>query len=150
MFAELGAITNFSFLRGAAHPDEMVLTAHALGLEAIGIADRNSLAGVVRAHVAAKEVGLRLLVGARLVTRAGFEVICYPQDRSAYGRLVKLLTLGNRRAPKGECHLDLEDILAHAEGQIFIAIPPVRLDDGFAGHLARLVKDQSSACRPNR
>ena len=139
-FAELGAITNFSFLRGAAHPDEMVLTAHALGLEAIGIADRNTLAGIVRAHVAAKEVGLRLLVGARLITRAGFEVIGYPEDRSAYGQLVKLLTLGNRRAPKGECHLDLEDILIHAEGQVFIAVPPVTPDESFASDLARLAK----------
>jgi len=142
-FAELCAITNFSFLRGASHPDEMVLTAHALGLEAIGVADRNTLAGVVRAHAAAKQVGLRLLVGARLITRAGFEVICYPQDRSAYGRLVKLLTLGNRRAPKGECYLDMEDILAHAEDQVFIAVPPPAPDESFAGDLERLGK----ACR---
>jgi len=139
-FAELGAITNFSFLHGASHPDEMVLTAHALGLSAIGIADRNTLAGVVRAHVAARDVGLRLLIGARLVTRAGFEVICYPEDRAAYGRLVKLLTLGNRRAPKGECHIDLEDILAYAEGQVFIAVPPTEPDESFAGTLGRLAK----------
>ncbi len=140
MFSELCAITNFSFLRGASHAHEMVSTAAALGLGAIGIADRNTLAGVVRAHVAAKEAHLRLLVGARLVTRAGFEVICYPENRSAYGRLAKLLTLGNRRAPKSECHLDLEDILAHAEGMVFIALPPTPLNASFAKDLERLAK----------
>jgi error-prone DNA polymerase len=126
-FAELAAATNFSFLRGASHPDEMVLTAKALGLSAIGIADRNTLAGVVRAHKAAKEASLRLLIGARLVTRCGFETIAYPTDRAAYGRLCRLLTLGNRRAPKGQCWLDLEDLAAHAEGIVWIAFPGDRL-----------------------
>ena len=120
-FAELAAATNFSFLRGASHPDEMVLTAKALGLSALGIADRNTLSGVVRAHKAAKEADLRLLIGARLVTRCGFEAIAYPCDRAAYGRLCRLLTLGNRRAPKGQCWLDLEDLAAHGEGMVWIA-----------------------------
>lgn len=130
-FAELCVASNFSFLRGASHGDELVLMAKALGLSAIGIADRNTLAGVVRAHVAAKEHGLRLLVGARLVTLDGFEVIAYPQDRAAYARLAKLLTLGNRRAEKGDCHLTLGDILAAGEGQCFIAMPPSVPDAAF-------------------
>ena len=91
-FAELVAATNFSFLRGASHAQEMVGQAAELGLAAIGIADRNTLAGVVRAHTAAKEHNIRLLVGARLVTTDGFEAACYPTDRAAYGRLCRLLT----------------------------------------------------------
>jgi error-prone DNA polymerase len=123
-FAELVAVTNFSFLRGASHPHEMVGQAAELKLAAIGIADRNTLAGVVRGHTAAKECGIRLLVGARLVTTEGFEAVCYPTDRAAYGRLCRLLTLGNRRAPKGECHFSFEEMLAAREGQIFIVVPP--------------------------
>ncbi len=137
-FAELVAATNFSFLRGASHPPEIVQQAAALGLAAIGIADRNTLAGVVRAHVAAKEVGIRLVVGARLVTADGFEAVCHPTDRSAYGRLCRLLTAGNRRAPKGECHLSFEEILAAQDGQIFIAMPPRRLTPSFAERIAAL------------
>jgi error-prone DNA polymerase len=121
-FAELAAATNFSFLRGASHPDEMVLTAKALGLSALGVADRNTLAGIVRAHKAAKEAGLRLLVGARIVTQCGFEAIAYPKDRAAYGRLCRLLTLGNRRAPKGQCLLDVDDLAAHGEGMVWIVL----------------------------
>lgn len=124
MFAELATTTNFSFLRGGSHGDEFVLQACALGLSAISIADRNTLSGVVRAHTSAKEAGLQLLVGARLVTSGGFEVIAYPEDRAAWGRLSLLLTLGNRRAPKGECYLELDDILEYGAGQIFIAMPP--------------------------
>ena len=91
-FAELVAATNFSFLRGASHAHEMVGQAAELGLAAIGIADRNTLAGVVRAHQAAKEHKIRLAVGARLLTTEGFETVCYPTDRAAYGRLCRLLT----------------------------------------------------------
>ncbi|MGB3809938.1 MAG: error-prone DNA polymerase [Parvibaculum sp.] len=130
-FAELAVTTNFSFLRGGSHADELVLTAKALELEAIGVADRNTLAGIVRAHASAKKYGVRLLVGARLVTVDGFEVIAYPQDRAAYGRLAKLLTLGNRRALKGECHLTLADILVYGEGQCFIAMPAANVDVAF-------------------
>src|SRR5262245_35175503 len=103
-FAELVGATNFSFLRGASHAQEMVEQAAALGLAAIGIADRNTLAGVVRAHRAAKEHKVRLLVGARLVAADGFEAACYPTNRKAYGVLCRLLTAGNRRAVKGQCH----------------------------------------------
>ena len=128
-FAELCATTNFSFLRGASHPEELVFQAKAIGLAGLGVADRNSLAGVVRAHAAAKEAkskgaDLRLAIGARLVFRDGTpDIFVYPKDRAAYARLTRLLTIGNRRAPKGECWLDFEDFLAHAEGQQAIIAP---------------------------
>ncbi|MGF1455640.1 MAG: error-prone DNA polymerase [Alphaproteobacteria bacterium] len=137
--AELAVTSNFSFLRGASHPDELIYAAKAAGLDAVGLADRNTAAGLVRAHKAAKEVGIRFLPGVRLVTMDGLEVIAYPRDRAAYGRLTRLLTLGNARAPKGECHLFLEDILAHAEGQVLIVLPPADLSDpAFPMALARL------------
>jgi len=123
-YAELAVTTNFSFLRGASHPDEMVAAADELGLAAIGIADRNSFAGVVRAYDEARKRNIRLLVGTRLVTADGFETLTYPIDRQAYGRLCQLLTRGNRKAKKGECHLSFDDILAASEGQIYIALPP--------------------------
>ena len=104
-YAELSVTTNFSFLRGASHPQELVARADELGLTAIGIADRNSFAGVVRAYDEAKKRKIKLLVGTRLVTVDGFEVITYPTDRTAYGRLCHLITAGNLKAKKSECHL---------------------------------------------
>src|ERR1700738_1276824 len=127
-YAELAVTTNFSFLRGASHPQEMVAIADALGLAAIGIADRNSFAGVVRAYDEwKKRKNLKLVVGTRLVTIDGFEVLAYPTDRAAYGRLCRLLTAGNLAAKKGDCHLTFEQILGASEGQMLIAIPPVDL-----------------------
>jgi error-prone DNA polymerase len=126
-YAELAVTTNFSFLRGASHPQEMVATADELGLTAIGIADRNSLAGVVRAYGEAKKRKIKFLAGTRLVSTDGFEVLAYPTDRVAYGRLCRLLTAGNLKAKKGECHLTFEEILGASEGQIFIALPPLTL-----------------------
>src|SRR5262245_24414336 len=116
-FAELCVTTNFSFLRGASHGEELVMHAKALGLAGLGVADRNTLAGVVRAHAAAKEAKLKLAVGARLVFQDGTpDIIVYPKDRAAYARLTRLLTIGNRRAPKGKCWLDIRDFLDHGEG----------------------------------
>ena len=121
-FADLAVITNFSFLRGASHPEELVGQAYALGHAGIGIADRNSLAGVVRAFSFVKErvpaeAGFRLAVGARLVFSDGTpDILAYPGDRAAYGRLTRLLTLGNRRTGKGRCELTLPDLLDHAAG----------------------------------
>jgi error-prone DNA polymerase len=123
-YAELAVTTNFSFLRGASHPDEMVATATALNLFAIGIADRNSFAGVVRAYDEARKHDIKLVVGVRLVTIDGFEVLAYPTDRPAYGRLCRLLTAGNLKAKKGECHLSFEDIVAASASQMLIALPP--------------------------
>ncbi len=127
-FADLCVSTNFSFLRAASHAEELVETAKALGHAGIGIADRNSLAGIVRAHSVAKEQGLRLAVGTRLVFRDGTpDILAYPKDRPAYSRLTRLLTLGNRRAPKGECWLDFEDFLSHCQGLQAIVIPDLQI-----------------------
>src|SRR5580704_8680715 len=129
-YAELAVTTNFSFLRGASHPQEMVETADDLGLTGIGITDRNSFAGVVRAYAEAKDRNIKFLVGTRLVTVDGFEVLTYPTDREAYGRLCRLLTDCNRKINKfrkGECHLTFDDILSASEGQIFVALPPSNL-----------------------
>ena len=128
-FAELGAMTNFSFLRGASHPEEMVARAAELGLSGIGIADRNTLAGVVRAHVFAREnkaamEGTRVVSGARLSFLDGApDLLAYPKDRAAYGRLCRLLSAGNLRAPKGACWLKLEDLLEHGEGLQVVVLP---------------------------
>src|SRR3984893_5371128 len=112
-YAELAVTTNFSFLRGASHPEEMVTTAEELGLAAIGIADRNSFAGVVRAYRQwQKNKAIKLVVGTRLVAIDGFEVLTYPTTRPAYGRLCQLLTAGNLKAKKGQCALTFEDILS--------------------------------------
>ncbi|WP_108462995.1 error-prone DNA polymerase [Devosia naphthalenivorans] len=144
-YAELVAATNFSFLRGASHPFEMVAQAAGLGLGGIGICDRNSLSGVVRAFSAAKDLrkdnpDFRLVVGSRIVFSDGTpDIAVYPTDRSAYGRLAALLTLGNRRAPKGECHLQLADLVEHAEGQLMIVVPrdgEIEHDVGIAQLLA--------------
>jgi error-prone DNA polymerase len=143
-FAELLVASNFSFLRAASHPEELIAAAKALDLSAIGIADRNSLAGAVRMHVAAKEAGVRLVVGARLEFSDGTpDIAVYPEDRAAYGRLCRLLTTGNRRAPKGECLLALEDLAAHCEGLLLLVVPPVRVDDAFLAALTAI-----SALRP--
>ncbi len=137
-FAELAITSNFSFLRGASHGDELAAQAVELGLSAIGVADRNTFAGIVRAHKAAKDQGLRFLPGVRLITQDGFEVIAYPQDRAAYARLCRLLTLGNRRAPKGECYLTLHDIASYGKGQCFIAMPPLTPGKAFEASLCEL------------
>src|SRR5215472_11721612 len=129
-YAELAVTTNFSFLRGASHPCELVERAAELGLAAIGIADRNTLAGVVRAHEAWKKLKTnelpKLLIGARLVFRDGTpDILAYPKDRKAYGRLSRLLSIGKRAAPKkGECLLDLKDLLDHRRGLQLIVMPP--------------------------
>ena len=135
-YAELQVTTNFSFLRGASHAEELVAAAAELGHVAIAVTDRNTLAGVVRAHVAVKEAGLRLVVGTRLDLQDGLSMLVLPQDRTAYGRLSRLLTLGKRRAPKGDCHLTLDDALGEendgGEGQVWIALPPEGKSPGAA------------------
>ena len=131
-FVELGITTPFSFLRGASTADELVLTAHALGHDAIGVADLNSLAGVVRLHVAAVRAQMRPLIGARLVLADGTAYLAYPTDRAAYGRLSTLISKGRRHdldgnwQAKGACDLSLDDLAAHAEGIQLIWIPPER------------------------
>ena len=97
------------------------------------MADANTLAGVVRAHLAAKELGIKFIPGARLVLQDGPSLLAYPRTRAAYGRLCRLLTLGQRRAEKGQCTLYLEDVAAHADGLIFIALPPSLSSPGLTG-----------------
>lgn len=126
-YAELQVTSNFSFLRGASHPEELVATAAALGHRAVAITDRNTLAGIVRAHAVAKLAEIAFVVGARLDLDDAPGLLCFPTDRAAYGRLSRLLTLGRRRAPKGECRLALADVLAHGDGQILVALPPADL-----------------------
>ena len=142
-YAELQAASHFSFLRGASDPRELVLRAAELGLAAIAITDRNTLAGVVRAYLAAKEMkkagrAIRLIVGARLDFTDGPSVLALPADRQAYGHLSHLLTVGKRRAPKGQCHLQFSDLLNLERGQKLIVVPPERLDAAFAAQVRSL------------
>ena len=134
-FAELSARSNFTLLDGASHPAELVATAAALGHAGIGICDRNSLAGVVRAHVAAKEARLRFVVGTFLVLDDGAGYCVWPTDRENYGRLTRLLSLGRMRAPKGQCQISAAELFAHAEGWVLAAIPPVLPNALFAARL---------------
>ncbi|MEM9381728.1 MAG: PHP domain-containing protein, partial [Planctomycetota bacterium] len=125
-YAELSVASNFSFLRGASHPEELVHTAAALGHRAAAIADRNSLAGVVRAHVAAEECGVGLAVGARIAFEEhehAPEVLVFARDRGGYGRLCRMLTRGKRRADKGDCSLEVDDLLEHHEGLLAVVLP---------------------------
>lgn len=134
-FAELIAVTNYSFLRGASHPFDMVKQAVALGMDGIGIADRNSVAGVVRAYVALRnareraaeagdpDIRLKLVVGARLVFADGTpDIVAYPATRAGWGRLTRLLTVGNLRTDKGECILRLDDLIDHAGDLLLIVM----------------------------
>ena len=137
-YAELQVTSNFSFLRGASRPEELVYEAADLGHAAGAIADRNTLAGAVRAHQAARRAGIRLVVGARLDLADAPSLLSFPTDRAAYGRLARLLTIGRRRAPKGECHLGLADVIAHGAGQIVIAVAPEIPDTAFAEALRKI------------
>ena len=122
-FVELGIATPFSFLRGASDSIELVLTAVEMEMDSIGVADRDTLAGVVRMHSAAKGAGMRPLIGCRLCPVDAPELLAYPIDREGYGRLSRLLSLGKMRCGKGECDLLLSEIALHAEGIAFIAMP---------------------------
>ncbi|MCK7556333.1 PHP domain-containing protein [Chitinophaga sedimenti] len=129
--------SNFSFLRGASHPQELVAQAKALGYPAIAITDRNTLAGIVRAYAETiKKVRgedgeeiesagprVRLIVGCRLDLQDGPSLLAYPTNLAAYSRLCRLLSTGNLRADKGDCHLYKKDVYEYAEGMKFIAIP---------------------------
>ncbi|MGY0709343.1 error-prone DNA polymerase [Azospirillum argentinense] len=130
-YAELQVSTSFTFLEGASHPDELALTAAGLGYAAVAVTDRNSLAGVVQAHTAARKHGLRLIVGCRLDLTDADSLLAYPTDRAAYARLSRLLTLGKRRAPKGACFIARADVLDHAEGMLFLLVPPDQRDPAF-------------------
>jgi error-prone DNA polymerase len=138
-YTELQVTSNFSFLRGASHPEELVEQAAIYGYSAIAVTDRNSMAGIVRAHAAVKAINeldktdkkIRLIPACRLDLLDGPGLLAYPTDQDAYSRLSQLLTVGNLRAEKGECHLYREDVYGHAKGIKFIVVPPSSLNSSF-------------------
>jgi DNA polymerase III alpha subunit len=157
-YTELQVTTPFSFLRGASHAEELVAQAKHLGLAGIAVTDRNSLAGAVRVHAAAKEAGLNCIIGARLDLVAatpdeqpeGLHVVsdpapacsllAWPTDRAAYGNLCRLISLGQRRAGKGECLITLDDVAEFQQGLIFCAVPPPGWpDDAFEATLKVII-----------
>jgi error-prone DNA polymerase len=144
MYAELHAKTNFSFLEGASHPDELICRAAELGYRALAITDRNSLAGVVRAHGAAKEEGVKLIIGAEITPEDAPPVVLWATDRDAYGRLARLITRGRRRAKKGECRLCFDDIAQHAEGLL------AGIRGGGRGAGGGGADERGSIAKPNR
>jgi error-prone DNA polymerase len=121
-YAELQCASHFSFLRGTSSAEELFGAAAALGIEALAITDWNSLAGIVRAHEAAKATGVRLIVGCRLQLTDGSEILVYPSDRPAYSRLCRLLSLGKSRAGKARCDLTWDDVVAWGKGMIAILV----------------------------
>ncbi|MEZ5748627.1 MAG: error-prone DNA polymerase [Caenibius sp.] len=129
-FVELGVASCFSFLRGASDAADLATTARALGYDAIGIADANSMAGVVRMHIAAKELKLRPVIGCRIETVEGLVFLAYPRDRAAYGQLCQLVSAGRMATPdgawqdKGVCQITLSMLAGHAEGVQLILLPP--------------------------
>ncbi len=150
-YAEIGITTNFSFLRGGSDPRAYVHEASRLNIPAIGIADHNTLAGVVRAYKELNNPEVinkpKLLIGARLVFIDGTpDILAYPRDRAAYGRLCQLLTHGKRgndtdRIAKGECHLRLDDLLEFSEGQLLVLTLPHRFDAASAAKILQRLKD---------
>lgn len=130
-YSELQVTSNFSFLRGASHPHELVDQAAEFGYKKIAITDRNTLAGIVRAHAAAREKDISIIPACRLDLLDGPSLLAYPTDREAYGRLSALLTLGNRRAEKGSCHLSRADVYEHSTGMIFTLVMPGKLNRRF-------------------
>jgi len=136
-YAELQVTSQFSFLRGASSADELFATAAAMGIQALAVVDRNSVAGIVRAHEAARATGVRLIVGCRLDLACGMSVLVYPTDRGAWSRLCRLLTLGKGRAGKGGCHLEWADLAAYGEGMIAVLAPDLA-DEDCALRLRRL------------
>ncbi|WP_424814026.1 error-prone DNA polymerase [Roseococcus sp. YIM B11640] len=137
VFGELGALSNFTFLEGASHPHELAMTAALHGHRVLGIADRNSVAGLVRGWVACQEAGLRFLAGVRLCLTDGSEYLAWPTDRAAWGRLCLLLSTARMEAPKGECPITPEQMYAAMEGQVLARMAPAMPDAAFAQRHAR-------------
>jgi error-prone DNA polymerase len=136
-FVELGLVSCFSFLRGASDAVDLVLAAYERGYDAIGIADVNSMAGVVRLHTEAKTLKLRPVIGCRIETVEGLVFLAYPEDRAAYGRLCRLISAGRMQTPEGEwqdkgvCQITLAMLAAYAEGVQLILLPPDDLEARF-------------------
>ncbi len=137
-FVELGLVSCFSFLRGASDAVELTSTAYSLGYDAIGIADANSMAGVVRIHTEAKALKLRPVIGCRIETVEGLAFLAYPEDRAAYGRLCRLISAGRMATLEGEwqakgmCEISLPMLAEHARGVQLILLPPADLDETFS------------------
>ncbi|MEM7227481.1 MAG: error-prone DNA polymerase [Planctomycetota bacterium] len=129
-YAELEVTSNFTFLTGASHPEEFAAQAAVLGHRAIAVTDVNTLSGIVRGHLGAVKHNIPYLVGCRLrfLEPVATTVLVYPTNVAAYGRLCQLLTIGKRRAPKGDCHLTVQDLLAHHQGLLAVAVPPADLN----------------------
>src|SRR5262245_33805852 len=131
-YAERQALTNFTFLAGGSHPEELVGQAKHLGLAALAVTDRNSMAGLVRAHASAKANEVKFIPGVRLdlsesetpPVNAFASLLAWPRDRAAYGRLTRLVSRGQRRSEKGKCLLTLEDVAEFQEGSLFAIVPP--------------------------
>lgn len=136
-YAELQVTSHFSFLRGVSSPEELFSAAALLGISALAVTDRNSLAGIVRAHEAAKVTGVRLIVGCRLDLEDFPPLLIYPTDRASYGRLCRLLTIGKERGGKGKCILHFADVEAWCEGLIAILVTD-KPDQGLSEQLRRL------------
>jgi error-prone DNA polymerase len=130
-YVELQVTSNFSFRRGGSHPEELVDQAADLGYSAIGLTDRNTFAGIVRAYQVAKDRNIRLIPGIRLDLLDGPSLLAYPTGKEAYARLSALLTLGNLRAEKEKCYISNRDVYLHAEGSYFIIIPPDKITPDF-------------------
>jgi error-prone DNA polymerase len=130
-YAELQVTSNFSFLQGASHPDELIEKAALYDYSAIAITDRNSLAGIVRAHVAAKGKNIRFIPACRLDLLDGPNLLAYPTTKQGYSRLSELLTVGNLRAEKGECFLYKADVYKYAKSIKFIVVPPYELNNRY-------------------
>ena len=136
-FVELGLVSCFSFLRGASDAVDLVLAAHAAGYDALGIADVNSMAGVVRLHTEAKTLKLKPVIGCRIETVEGLAFLAYPETRAAYGRLCRLISAGRMQTPDGEwqdkgvCQITLAMLTEHSEGVQLILLPPDDLEVRF-------------------
>ncbi|MBV6416104.1 MAG: Error-prone DNA polymerase [Steroidobacteraceae bacterium] len=128
-YAELHCLSNFTFLRGASHPRELVDRAHALDYRALAITDECSVAGVVRAHLAAKANGLTLIIGAEFRLRCGLAFVALATDRHGYGSLCRLITRGRRAAEKGRYDLGFDDVDAILERCLMLWLPPADLSD---------------------
>src|SRR5262245_21115692 len=128
-YTELQVTSNFSFLQGASHPDELVEQAALYNYNAIAITDRNTLAGIVRADVAAKSKNIRFIPGCRLDLLDGPSLLAYPTNKAAYSQLSALLSTGNLRAEKGKCFLYKTDVFEHSTGIKFIVVPPDHLNN---------------------
>jgi error-prone DNA polymerase len=124
-YVELHCKTNFSFLEGASHPSELVAQAATLAYAGMAVTDRNSLAGAVRTHVAAKEARLKLVIGAEITLVDASPVLLWAMNRAGYGRLCQLLTRGRRQVPKGECRLAFADVAEHAAGLLIGVLLPL-------------------------